>query len=145
MSDWSQWNYACVMSNRTGEDFQQVATSILHIFTFYWLFLSHIYSYVSLLHMLSWMYFRQHCSLLQKATHSNQFLIINSAISRNAFFTVITTIKSCIHLLQQLTCFQYIIIFSSYTSIISWRENWRWEFPCHETFLKLLQAYPLIA
>lgn len=86
-------------------------------------------------------------ALYYKRQHklSNQFLMINSATSRNAFFTVITTIKSHINLLQQLICFQYIILFSSYTSIISWRETWAWEFPCHETFLKLLQAYPLIA
>lgn len=50
-----------------------------------------------------------------------------------------------INLLQQLTCFQFIRIFSSYTSIISLRETWRLEFPYCETFLKLLQFYTLIA
>jgi len=37
-----------MISNHTGEDFQQAAASILHIFTFPWLFLSDMYSYVSL-------------------------------------------------------------------------------------------------
>lgn len=47
--------------------------------------------------------------------------------------------------LQQLNWLQRILVFISSAFIRSWKETWRWEFPCHTSFLKLLQACLLVA
>lgn len=147
----SRENYLHVWWVITREDFQEVATSILSTFFSIPLhsvadFLSHICSHVLLLvFCVLCLSVFQAALLCVSKCNTNNFWELTSATSRNVFCTVNTTTKSSMNSVQQLNWFQHILVFISSASIRSWKETWRWEFPCHASFLKLLQAYLLVA